>query len=115
MDSLARTARKITWTLFAAQSLGSASFISAATLSSVLGPRVGGSAAYAGLPSAVSLLGGALAAPMWSLLMDRYGRRNGLALGLLIGVIGSGVAFGAIGGGGLVGFLGGTRRMLLGL
>ena len=111
MDSLARTARKITWTLFAAQSLGSASFISAATLSSILGARLGGSAAYAGLPSAVSLLGGALAAPMWSLLMDRYGRRNGLALGLLIGVIGSGVAFGAIGGGGMLAFLGGMGLM----
>lgn len=111
MDSLARTARRITWTLFAAQSLGSASFISAATLSSILGARLGGSAAYAGLPSAVSLLGGALAAPMWSLLMDRYGRRNGLALGLLIGVIGSGVAFGAIGGGGMLAFLGGMGLM----
>ena len=111
MDSLARTARKITWTLFAAQSLGSASFISAATLSSILGARLGGSAAYAGLPSAVSLMGGALAAPMWSLLMDRYGRRNGLALGLLIGVIGSGVAFGAIGGGGMLAFLGGMGLM----
>ena len=111
MDSLARTARKITWTLFAAQSLGSASFISAATLNSILGARLGGSAAYAGLPSAVYLLGGALAAPLWSLLMNRLGRRNGLALGILIGVIGSGVAFGAVGAGDLLAFLGGMVLM----
>jgi MFS family permease len=111
MGSLSRSARKITWTLFAPQSLGSASFISAATLNSILGARLGGNDAFAGLPSAVYLLGGALAAPGWSLLMDRLGRRNGLAIGIIIGAVGSGVAFGAIGTGGLLAFLGGMVLM----
>ena len=43
----------------------------------------------AGLPAAVYLLGGAFAASAWGYLMDRIGRRNGIVLGLLIGVVGN--------------------------
>jgi len=43
--------------------------------------------------------------------MDRLGRRNGLAIGIIIGVVGSGVAFEAIGTGGLLAFLGGMVLM----
>ncbi len=111
MPDLRHIARKITWTLFAAQSLGSAAFISASTLNSILGARLGGSSALAGVPSAVYLLGGALAAPIWSLLMDRIGRRQGLVFGAIIGAIGAGAAFVAIGQSALLLFLAGMILM----
>lgn len=90
MTELSRTARKITFILFLAQSLASAGFIASATLNSILGAKLGGNP-WAGVPSAVFLLGGALAASLWGVLMDMIGRRNGIALGLLLGVAGAGL------------------------
>jgi len=90
MTELSRTARKITFILFLAQSLASAGFIASATLNSILGAKLGGNP-WAGVPSAVFLLGGALAASLWGVLMDVIGRRNGIALGLLLGVAGAGL------------------------
>jgi len=89
MTDYSKLARKITWVLFANQSLASAGFIASATLNSIIGAKLGGSASYAGIPAAVYLLGGAFAASAWGYLMDRIGRRNGIVLGLLIGVIGN--------------------------
>jgi MFS family permease len=85
-------ARKITNTLFAAQSLGSAGFIAASTISAIVGAKLSGNAALAGLPSAVYLLGSALAAPALGSLMDRIGRRGGMVFGLLFGLTGAGLA-----------------------
>ena len=90
MTDLSRTARKITFILFLAQSLASAGFIASATLNSILGARLGGNP-WAGVPSAVFLLGGALAASLWGVLMDTIGRRNGISLGLLLAVAGAGL------------------------
>lgn len=90
-------ARKITTTLFAAQSLGSAGFIAVSTISAIAGAQLSGNPALAGLPSAVYLLGSAIAALLLGLIMDRIGRRGGMTLGLLFGVAGSGLAFRAIG------------------
>ena len=90
MTELSRTARKITFILFLAQSLASAGFIASATLNSILGAKLGGNL-WAGVPSAVFLLGGALAASLWGVLMDMIGRRNGIALGLLLGLAGAGL------------------------
>jgi MFS family permease len=89
-------ARKITWVLFANQSLASAGFIAAATLNSIIGTRLGGSASYAGVPSAVYLMGAAFAASAWGYIMDRIGRRNGMVSGLIIGVIGNALVLFAI-------------------
>jgi MFS family permease len=97
MTSSSRLARKITWVLFANQSLASAGFIAAATLNSIIGTQLGGGASYAGVPSAVYLLGSAFAASAWGYLMDRIGRRNGLVSGLAIGVVGNGLVLLAIG------------------
>jgi MFS family permease len=88
MTDLSRIARKITFVLFLTQSLASAGFIASATVGSILGAKLGG-APWAGVPSAVFLLGGALAASAWGVLMDVFGRRNGIALGLLLGVAGA--------------------------
>lgn len=91
-----RLARKITRTLFAAQSLGSAGFIAVATVSAIVGASLSGNPALAGLPSSVYLLGSALAALALGFVMDRIGRRGGITLGLLSGVAGSGLAVAAI-------------------
>jgi MFS family permease len=90
MTNLSRTANKITFVLFLAQSLSSAGFITSATVNSILGAKLGGDP-WAGVPSALYLLGGALAAPLWGLLMEAAGRRNGIALGLLLGTTGAGM------------------------
>lgn len=96
MTDYSKLARKITWVLFATQSLASAGFIASATINSIIGAKLGGNPSYAGVPSAVYLLGGALAASAWGYLMDRIGRRNGIVLGLLIGVIGNALVLYAI-------------------
>src|SRR5512141_509930 len=97
MTSSSRLARRITWVLFANQSLASAGFIAAATLNSIIGTKLGGSASFAGVPSAVYLLGAAFAASAWGYIMDRIGRRNGIVSGLVIGVIGNVLVLIAIG------------------
>jgi hypothetical protein len=56
MTELSRTARKITFVLFLAQSLASAGFIAAATVNSIVGATLGGNP-WADVPSAVFLLG----------------------------------------------------------
>lgn len=96
MKDYARIARKITATLFAAQSLGSAGFITAATINTIVGAQLSGHASWAGVPTAVYQVGGALAALAWGHSMDRLGRRRALALGLLLGVIGAYTAGNAI-------------------
>jgi MFS family permease len=104
---ISRSARRIALTLFVAQSLGSAGFIAAATLTSILGAKLGGEAGWAGVPGAIYLLGAAGAAFLWGYLMDAIGRRNAIAAGLALGVIGAGLAFGAAASGSLGWFLGG--------
>jgi len=95
MDELSNTARKITLTLFLAQSLFSAGSIAVATINSIMGAELGGKP-WAGVPSAVFLLGSALAASVWGVLMDIIGRRNGIALGLVLGVAGAGMVILAV-------------------
>src|SRR5688572_1290348 len=97
MSDLTKLARKITWVLFANQSLASAGFIAAATFNFIIGARLGGSASYAGVPSAVYQVGAAFAASAWGYIMDRVGRRNGIVAGLLVGVIGNTLVLFAIG------------------
>src|SRR5512141_3173151 len=97
MTELSKLARKITWVLFANQSLASAGFIAASTINSIIGTKLGGSASFAGVPSAVYLLGAAFAASAWGYIMDRIGRRNGIVSGLVIGVIGNVLVLIAIG------------------
>jgi MFS family permease len=82
--------------LFAEQGLASAAFIAAATLNSIVGAKLAGDASLAGLPAASYLLSGAFSAFGWGYLNDLWGRRGGLVAGLLVGALGSGVAFFAI-------------------
>ncbi len=96
MTNLESIARKITGILFAQQSLASAGFIAAATLNSIVGKELSQNPSWAGVPTAVYLLAGAFSAFMWGYVFDAIGRRSGLAAGLSIGVIGSGITFYAI-------------------
>ncbi len=111
MQDLNQSARRISLTLFSAQSLASAGFIAAATLNSILGAKLGGQASWAGVPSAVYLLGGAGAAFLWGYLMDLWGRRAGLLAGLALGALGAGLAFQAIAINSLPAFLAGMVLM----
>jgi MFS family permease len=88
----ARRARRIRNVLFAAQSLGSAAFLVASTVNAIAGAKLGGSAAWAGAPSAIYQAGQAMAAFLWGRLMDPLGRRGTLSAGLLVGALGAGVA-----------------------
>jgi MFS family permease len=93
---LTRIARKITLVLFVTQSLASAGFIAATAINPILGATLSADRSLATLPTAAYLLTGALAALMWGHLMDRIGRRNGIALGLLAGIAGNLVVLFAI-------------------
>src|SRR6266536_2153639 len=55
MIDLPKLARKITWVLFANQSLASAGFIAAATLNSIVGAALSNHTNWAGVPTAVHL------------------------------------------------------------
>jgi len=90
MAEFSRPARRITFTLFLAQSLFSAGFIAASTINTILGADLNGNR-WAGVPTAVLMAGTALAASLWGVLMDKIGRRNGIALGLLFGILGAGL------------------------
>ena len=90
MSDLSKIARKITFTLFLAQCFASAGFIAATALNAILGAELGG-ISWAGVPTAVFLLGGALAASVWGVLMDTFGRRKGISLGLLMAGAGAGL------------------------
>jgi len=111
MTDFSKLARKITWVLFANQSLASAGFIAAATINSILGAQLGGSDYWTGVPSAVYLVGGAFAASVWGIIMDRIGRRNAMVWGLLIGVAGNALVLFAIGASSLILFLIGMLLM----
>ncbi|MEN9934988.1 MAG: hypothetical protein RLZZ387_1567 [Chloroflexota bacterium] len=81
-------ARRIATTLFVTQSLASAGLIANATINPIIGSRLSGQDALAGLPGTLLLLGAAGAAYPAGRLMQRLGRRPGLALGFLAGTLG---------------------------
>lgn len=83
---------RITLALFLVQSLTSAAMIAASTVTAILGAEVSGNEALAGVPSAVILFAGAPAAVVWGLLWDRTGRRWGLSIGVLTGLVGALIA-----------------------
>lgn len=96
MTDLPKIARKITFVLFAMQSLASAGFITGAAINPILGAKLAADRSLATLPTASYLLSGALAALMWGHVMDRIGRRNGIALALLVGMAGNAIVITAI-------------------
>ncbi len=96
MTDFSKQARRITIILFVAQSLYSAGNIASATVNPIVGAKLGGSDYWTGVPTAVFLLGAAFSAFLWGRVMDLIGRRNGLLLGFLIGMVGNSLIFFAI-------------------
>jgi MFS family permease len=78
-------------------SLGSAGFIVAATVNTIVGAEISGNPAWAGLPAAVFTLGTAISAFLLGFAMDRFGRRWGMVIGLVLGMFGAMLAGVAIG------------------
>ena len=91
-----RIARKITNVLFLSQVLSSAGFIAAFVVHALVGVELSGQRAMAGVPGATYVLGQACGALILGLSMERIGRRAGLALGQVAGVIGSLIAMAAV-------------------
>ncbi len=96
MREYERIAKKITLVLFFSQSLSSAGFIAAFTVNALVGVELTGRQAMAGVPGALYVVGQACGALVWGFTNERIGRRLGLALGQLIGVIGSLLAASAV-------------------
>jgi MFS family permease len=96
MTGFTRIARRITFVLFLAQSFASAGFIAAAAINPILGEKLASDRSLATVPVALYLFSGALSASAWGYVMDRIGRRNGIALGLLLGIVGNGLVLLAI-------------------
>ncbi|NJN18490.1 MAG: MFS transporter [Oscillochloris sp.] len=89
--NLSAATRRITATLFASQSLASAAIIAAFTVSAIIIVDLSGTEASAGLPSTLTLAGAAFAAYPAGRMMQRFGRRIGLSLGFLFGLVGMGL------------------------
>ena len=93
---ISRSALRITIVLFVLQSLASAGNIASAVVNPIVGAQLGGSDYWTGVPTAVYLLGAAFAAFAWGRIMDVIGRRNGIVLALVLGIIGNGLILFAI-------------------
>jgi MFS family permease len=100
-----RIARKITVVLFMSQGLSAAGFIATFTVNALVAVDLSGHLAMAGVPGAVVVLGQACGALVWGYCMEWLGRRKGIALGQVVGVIGAAIAASAVTGHSLPFFL----------
>ncbi|WP_246063844.1 MFS transporter [Nonomuraea longispora] len=81
--------RRVMIVLVAAQVLSGAGLAAGVTVGALLAQDMLGSTSLAGLVSALSIAGSALAAVTVGRISERYGRRPGLAAGYLAGALGS--------------------------
>ena len=96
-DGLGGLRRRAVWTLVAGVALASTGYIAAGTIGAIAGRNLGGSATWAGLPSAVGVLGTAAGAVALSALSVKRGRRDALVAGFGGGVLGGFAAVAALG------------------
>ena len=83
--------------IFAVSSLVAAAQVAYFTLMPIIAADLGGSESAAGIPSTMGLLFRAASAYPLGWLMGRFGRRMGLTLGLVVGLIGTAMSAWAIG------------------
>ena len=102
-----RIARNATITLLIVQALSSFGNSVMATVNTIVGERLSGSDALAGLPGALLQVGAALSSLLLGLAMDRFGRRLSLAAGMAIGIFGALAGAVALVNGSFIGFLAG--------
>jgi MFS family permease len=88
-SELARLRRRTLWALVAGVALGSTGHIAAVTVATIVAQDIAGTTAWSGAPGATVVLGAAVGALVLSRVMVGRGRRTGLALGYLIGVVGA--------------------------
>ena len=96
MKDFSRIAKKITTVLFLTQCFSSAGFIAVFPINALVGVELSGKSSMAGVPEAVRVFGHACAAFAWGYLMEKIGRRRGLAMGQVVGIVGAGVAGSAV-------------------
>jgi MFS family permease len=82
---------KLLTTLFVAQVCGSTGHSIGLAVGSIMAASITGTNTWSGVPVAVGALGTALASWPLARLMERSGRRSGLALGYLLAVAGAGL------------------------
>jgi MFS family permease len=93
MQNLEKTSQKITLTLLAGQSLFTASIIMGFTIGSIIAVQLAnGNSQWTGVPATLGVVGAAMIAYPIGRLMDRVGRRIGLSIGYVIGILGTLVA-----------------------
>jgi MFS family permease len=83
--------------LFAGVALSATGWIAAITVGTLAARELGGSAVWAGIPTAVAVLGTAAGATLLSAVSARRGRRAALVLGSLVGAAGALVALLGVG------------------
>jgi len=84
--------RRALWTLVAGVALGSTGHIAAVTVATIVAQDLTGDTGLSGLPGATVVIGAALGSALLSAFMAQHGRRRGLVLGYLVGVLGALVA-----------------------
>ncbi|RNF40377.1 MFS transporter [Planococcus salinus] len=96
-EKLKRLYRRVIFVASLSQIFGGAGLAAGITVGALLAQEMLGTAAYAGLPTALFTLGSAGAALLIGRLSQRYGRRPGLTMGFLLGGLGGlGVVVAAI-------------------
>ena len=113
MIPMSRVQRRLIITLFVVSSLNSAAMIASFVLTPIISYSLSGRVQLIGLPNALSMVGRAGAGYPLGWLLDKAGRRIGLAVGLSLVIFGMLVSASAISSGSLVFFLGGA--VLLGV
>lgn len=87
-----RAVQRVTIALMLAQSLASAAYSSSIAVNQLAAVEMTGNKAMGGLPTTVVLAGSALMAYYAGKLVGRYGRRNVLTLGGLLGAVGAAIS-----------------------
>jgi MFS family permease len=95
-NHLFRARRRVTGSIFAGVALGHTAVFAAFTVAPLAVVEATGSSALSGLPGATSVAGTAAGAALLSAVMARRGRRAGLLVGYVLGVVGSGLGVVAV-------------------